>query len=250
MPQATDFHGSNSGSSRTSRDLERLVQILINGDRVGARDLVREYLDARSSTRSSHDASDALRELAWPACGTIDALARRDQISTAVEQTATVLLAQLVQRIECGLTKHPARCREVMIATGPRATEQLAGEILAGIAEADGFDVHFLGAGIESDELFASISARQPAYFISFAATGSDAPRLRRLLNMIRTHDPVPGLRIGVGGGVFNRAAGLGDEIGADFEAACPFAMLDALRGLESTPTARRSVSPRRPKAA
>ena len=246
MPQATDFHGSNNGSSRTSRDLERLVQLLINGDRVGARDLVREYLDARSS----HDATDALRDLAWPACGTIDALARRDQISTATEQTATVLLAQLVQRIECGLTKHPARCQEVMIATGPRATEQLAGEILAGIAEADGFDVHFIGAGIESDELFAAISARRPAYFVSFAAAGPDAPRLRRLIAMVRTQDPVPGLRVGVGGGVFNRAAGLGDEIGADFEAPCPFSMLETLQGLEASPTARKTHLPRRPKAA
>jgi len=246
MPQATDFHGSNNGSSRTSRDLERLVQLLINGDRVGARDLVREYLDARGS----HDATDALRDLAWPACGTIDALARRDQISTATEQTATVLLAQLVQRIECGLTKHPARCREVMIATGPRATEQLAGEILAGIAEADGFDVHFIGAGIESDEVFATLSARRPAYFVSFAAAGPDAPRLRRLITMVRTQDPVPGLRFGVGGGVFNRAAGLGDEIGADFEAPCPFSMLETLQGLEESPTARKTPLQRRPKAA
>ncbi len=232
MPQATDFHGSDFGPSRTSRDLERFVQLLINGDRVGARDLVREYLDARSS----HDATDALRDLAWPACATLDALTRRDHITSASEQTATVLLAQLVQRIECGLTKHPARCRQVMIATGPRATEQLAGEILAGIAEADGFDVHFLGAGIESDELFAAISARRPAYFVSFAAAGPDAPRLRRLITALRVQDPVPGLRVGVGGGVFNRAAGLGDEIGADFEAACPFSMLDTLRSLERSP--------------
>jgi hypothetical protein len=248
MPQATDFYGHGSGSSRTSRELERFVRLLIQGDRVGCRDLLREYLDGR--TEQERDATSALRDLAWPACAALDALARRDQIGTAEEHSATVLLAQLVQRIECGLAKRSARCKLVVVATGPRSTEELAGEIFSGLAEADGFDILFLGGGVESDELFAQIAARRPAYFVSFAASGPDAPRLRRLITAVHTQDPVPGLRLGVGAGVFERAQGLGEEIGADFEANSPFDMLSELQRLETTGTVRRTSTTSRSRAA
>jgi methanogenic corrinoid protein MtbC1 len=217
MPQATDFHGHEFGPQRTSRHLERLLQLLMNGDRVGCRDLLREYLD------DGRDASEALRQLLWPACAMIDTLARRDQIGAVAEHCATVLLTQLTQRMECGLAKHPARCRTILVTTGPKATEELAGEIFAGLAEADGFDVTFLGGGVESDDLFAEIGNRQPTFVVSFAASGPDAPRLRRLLAALRAQEPVPGLS---------------EEIGADFEADSPFEMLEAVRNLVNTPSA------------
>jgi methanogenic corrinoid protein MtbC1 len=248
MPQATDFYGNSFGSSRTSHELERFVRLLIHGDRVGCRDLVREFLDGHSEC--SGDATCALRELAWPACATLDALARRDQIGTAEEHSATVLLAQLVQRIECGLAKRPARCKLVVVATGPRSTEELAGEIFSGLAEADGFDILYLGGGVESDELFSQIAARRPAYFVSFAAAGPDAPRLRRLITAVRTQDPVPGLRLGVGGGVFERAPGLAEEIGAHFEANSPFDMLAELQRIETSSVAGHSSKTPRSRAA
>ncbi|MFM7052837.1 MAG: B12-binding domain-containing protein [Planctomycetota bacterium] len=239
MPQAKDDQGSEFGgeddfhartrartggdAERTTRALEMLLAKLIAGDRVGCRDTVREYMEA------GHDATDALRRLVWPACAMIDTLARRDQIAAVAEHCSTVLLTQLAQRLECALTKHPTRRQTVLVTSGPKATEELAGEIFAGIAEAAGFDVVFLGGGVESDDMYAEIGARSPAFFVSFAASGPDAPRLRRLIDAVRLHQPVPGLRIGVGGGVFARAPGLAEEIGADFAADTPFEMLESL---------------------
>ena len=136
------------------------------------------------------------------------------------------------------LTKKTATAmaeKELLIPRGPltrveKRAEELAAEIFAGLAEADGFDVLFLGGGVESDDLFAEIARRRPAAFVSFAAAGSDAPRLRRLIDAVRRQDPVPGLCIGVGGGVFERVPGLADEIGAQFAADTPFEMLAVLR--------------------
>ena len=241
MPPATDFHLSNFGQPENSKTLERFVQLLLNGDRVSCRDLLREFLQAsrRGGDRSVRDATDALRELIWPACAALDHFIRHDQITAASEHCATVLLAQLAQRIECALPKQPARCRTVIVTSGATASEELAGEIFAGIAEADGYEVVFLGGGVESDDLFAEIGQRKPAFVVSFAASGPDAPKLRRLLTALRTQVPVVGLRVGVGGGVFARASGLADEIGADFEADTPFDMLEALQGVDRAPASR-----------
>jgi hypothetical protein len=58
----------------------------------------------------------------------------------------------------------------------------------------------------------------------------------------VRRQDPVPGLRIGVGGGVFERVPGLADEIGAHFAADSPFDMLAALQqAAERAPGAARA---------
>jgi len=240
MPQA--HHGNDGFSKRHSPqsrrapanqpDLPRFVERLVSGDRIGCRDHLREYI------AQGNDSLAALRELAWPACASIDELSRKDQIAPVHEHGALVLLAQLVQRLECGLTKHPARCRQVLVTSGRSPSEELAAEIFAGIAEADGFDVLFLGGGVESDDLFAEIGRRTPDFVVSFAAAGPDAPRLRRLLDAIRCQDPVPGLRIGVGGGVFGRVPGLADEIGAHFSADSPFEMLEELRLIALSPRA------------
>ena len=210
--------------SERDSGLERFVELLISGDRVGARDFLREFL------AEGNDPFTALTRFVWPACALLDTLSRKDQIAAVHEQCALVLLAQITQRVECGLEKHPARCRTVMIASGRSRSEELAAEIFAGICEADGFDVVLLGGGVEWDDLYAEIGRRNPDFVVSFAAAGADAPKLRRLIDTLRSHDPVPGLRVGVGGGVFERVPGLAEEIGAHFSGDSPFEMLEALR--------------------
>ncbi len=233
MPQATELDdgfdgnfGEDRMSRRTGRRLEAFLGQLMAGDRAGCRDTLRDFMD------DGHDAADAMRSLVWPACGLIDALSRRDRIEAVAEHAAIVLLSQLVQRLECGLERQPARGRTVVVASGRAPVEELAGEIFSGLAEAGGFETVFLGGGVESDDLYAEVGRRGPDFVVHFAASGPDAPRLRRFIDAVRTNDPVPGMRIGVGGGVFTRAPGLAEEIGADFSGDSPFELVEAIATL------------------
>ena len=184
----------------------------------------------REQLNDGRSAVELLELLMWPACSIIDGWSRRDRIVAVHQASATVLLSQLVQRIEAGIPRKSARCRRVLVASGPKPLEQLAAEIFAGLAEADGFEVVFLGGGVESDDLFEEIGLRSPNFMVSYAASGSDAAALRRLLTALREQKPVPGLRVGAGGGVFSRAPGLAEELGVDFSGDSPFDLLEALR--------------------
>jgi hypothetical protein len=62
-----------------------------------------------------------------------------------------------------------------------------------------------------------------------WASAASDAPAIRALIDTIREIGGHPGLRIACGGGVFNRASGLAEEIGADVSATTPTALVAAL---------------------
>ncbi|MFN9078060.1 MAG: B12-binding domain-containing protein [bacterium] len=259
MPQANDFDGGHirpfpterrgpnavrpdcdaqlAEGAQAQRELERFVSLLMRGDRIGCRDLVREWLN------DGHSAVEVLEQLLWPACSVLDGWARRDQISAVHQHCATVLLSQLVQRIEAALPRRASRCRPVLVASGQSPLEELAAEMFVGLAEADGFDVVFLGGGVESDDLFEEIGQRKPAFVIRSAGAGSDAAPHRRLLKSLQEQRPVPGLRVGAGGGVFSRAPGLAEELGVDFSGDSPFDLLEALRRDSEAPQGRQRGS-------
>lgn len=212
--------------------LERFVRALIDGDRAACRNIVARELASGRSAR------ELLEDLAWPACTLLDGLLRRDAIGGVAAHTATLLLGQMVERIGARLERvrrqGPARSavaapRRVLVFSGPAPLEELAANLFVLIAESEGFVPHFLGGGVESDELFAEIGRQRPAAVVGYAVAAADGPRIRRLLRGIAEQDPVRGLRVGGGGGLFNRVPGLAEELGLHFGGESPFDLLDAL---------------------
>jgi MerR family transcriptional regulator, light-induced transcriptional regulator len=211
-------------SSPVERVLDDFMQALLRGDRPAGHRMLREQAEAGVT------AEQLLEDLVWPACSTLDGWSRRDQISAVHLHCATLLLRQLSHALGEALPHRPSRGRTILVTSGPKPLEELAAEVFVDLAEADGFDVVFLGGGVESDDAFEEIGKRLPDFVISYAAAGTDAARLRRLLHALETQRPVPGLRVGVGGGVFSRAPGLADELGIDLQGDSPFDLLAALR--------------------
>ena len=95
--------------------------------------------------------------------------------------------------------------------------------------ESDGYEVYFGGAGIANDEILSEIGVQRPDLLLFFASGPSDAPNIRQLIDTIRKVDACPDIQIVVGGGVFNRAEGLAEEIGADLWAKTPRELLEKL---------------------
>jgi methanogenic corrinoid protein MtbC1 len=221
------------------RALERFMSALMRGDRVAARNAAFDPISTGAT------ASFVLEHLIWPAVSALDGWSRRDQISAVHQHCATLLLAQIARSLEDRLSARPSRGCMMLITSGQKPLEELAGLIFAGLAEADGYEVLFLGGGVESDDAFAEIGARTPDLVVCFAAAGGDAARLRRLLTALREQKPVPGLRVAVGGGVFGRAPGLAEELGINLEGTSPFDLLRAIRA--ASPSGRRDSAPAAP---
>ncbi len=213
--------------------LERFARALIDGDRAECRAIVaREIASGRSP-------KDLLESLVWPACTLLDGLSRRDAIDSVACHAATLLLGQMAERIGARLDRprRPADAstadmgaRRVLVVSGPAPLEELAANIFVLLAESEGFVPRFLGGGVESDELFAEIGRQRPAAAVCYAVAAADGPRIRRLLRMLAEHDPVRGLRVGGGGGLFTRVPGLAEELGLHFGGESPFELLAALR--------------------
>jgi len=105
--------------------------------------------------------------------------------------------------------------------------------MMVDLFESDGWDVRFIGGGLTNDDILAYINSYAPKLFIIYGAKASQAPGIRALIDTIRNVDAWPDMRIMVSGGLFNRAEGLWEEIGADMFAE------NAAEALKIAPTQR-----------
>ena len=71
--------------------------------------------------------------------------------------------------------------------------------------------VHF-----ETGETLAQVHEAKPDVLLMFASSPEDLPEIRNLIDTVREIGASSHTQIAVGGGVFNRAEGLAEEIGAD----------------------------------
>lgn len=203
--------------------VERLFESLVNGDRPGARSIVQDGL-ARGTP-----ATTLLTDLFWPTHEYIEKLNRSDQMTGVAYHLSTRLLRMLVDQAAARLEHGPARGQSIFCACGPSQGEELAAQMACDLLEAAGFEVAFSGGGVPADEVLAQVQERQPNYLIMFASAASDLPDVRHVIDTMREIGACAGTKIIVGGGVFNRAEGLAQEIGAHDWAYSPADLVDLL---------------------
>jgi methanogenic corrinoid protein MtbC1 len=203
--------------------VERLFQSLITGDRSGARQIVAEVRAQRVTSE------DLAHEVFWQTLEMVNTLFRNDQLTTLAHHYAVRILRSLVNQVQGEYLQGASRSRKVCMFCGPSEADELAAQMTADLIEADGYQVLFGGGGVANDEILAEIGEQRPDILLMWASAPSDAPNIRQLIDGIRGVNACPNMQIVVGGGVFNRAPGLAEEIGADLWANTPRDLIDSL---------------------
>jgi len=203
--------------------IERFFTTLISGDRTAARQIVDEVIDANCP------AEKVLARLFWPTVEHIQNLYRADQLSNLAHHYATRLLRQLADQMQMRLEIKPSRNRKVLLTCGPDESEELTGQIAADMLEADGYTVFFAGGGVANDEIVSALGELQADVLLVFGAAASTVPYTRLLIDHLHDIGVCPQIQVAVGGGVFNRAEGLAEEIGADIWARDPEELLQVM---------------------
>ena len=196
--------------------MERFFTALISGERATARTVVQELLSSECKPEQ------VISDLFWPTLEQVQKLHRNDQLSDLAHHYATRLLRGLVDQLQVHLAQAPARHKKVLLTCGPNEPEELAGQLAADMLEADGYEVYFVGGGVANDEIVAQLGELNADVLCVFGAAASTVPFTRLLIDRLHDIGVCPKLQIVVGGGVFNRAEGLAEEIGADLWAATP----------------------------
>jgi len=176
--------------------------------------------EAREVIFNAHDrgmhASRLLRDVVWPAMEQVQELYRNHKISPIVEHMAARINRTIADQLQSVLAREPQNGRRIVVLCGEGECEELGGQIMADLFEAKGWTVWFLGAGVPSDEILAFVSAVTPDILCIYGSRPREVPEIRRLIDLIREVGICEDMQVLVGGGVFNRAAGLAEEIRAD----------------------------------
>ncbi|CAN5807638.1 hypothetical protein BH11PLA1_BH11PLA1_17980 [soil metagenome] len=215
---------------------ERFFETLITGNRPGARKVILEAYAA------GYTPTDLYTELFWPTYQMIEKLHRSDQLSNLSHHLATRLLRVLVDQSAAKLHQGAPRDRRTLCFCGPSESDEMGAQMAVDLLEASGFDVTFAGGGIAGDEIMSMVQEVHPDILLVFASAPADLPSVRIIIDQIRENGACPNMQIAVGAGVFSRATGLAEEIGADVWADSPMEMVDTLI---SEPTRRAEASER-----
>lgn len=207
-------------SSRRNALLERFYTCLISGDRQTAREIMDEIFDADCPAQT------VASNLIWPTLNQIQTMRRNDQLTKLAYNYATRLLRSITDQLQMRYEQKARRGVSALVVCGAEESEELAGQMTADLLEADGYDVFFTGGGIANDEIVAQLGENQIDKLVVFGAIPPTVPETRLLIDHLHGVGACPNIQIIVGGGVFNRAEGLAEEIGADLWAEDPIELV------------------------
>jgi methanogenic corrinoid protein MtbC1 len=184
---------------------------------VGDRNACRKLIDAALAGKM--DPYTLLTKLIWPTMEKLQALYREDRVSIASLNMATRLNRSITDQLCAKLEQQPANGKKVLIFCGNDEPEELGGQICADLFECDGYTVRFAGGGVPEDEVLKLIGDMRPDLLVMFGTLPSGVPNVRKLVDYLREVNSCPGMQIMCCGGIYKRAEGLAEEIGADLYA-------------------------------
>jgi methanogenic corrinoid protein MtbC1 len=201
----------------SSKAMQQLSQAyydrLLVGDRLACRNMIQNALKAFSTPR------ELLVDLVWPTMEHLQTLYREDRISITNLNLATRLNRTVTDQITALLEPKPANGKTVLIVCGDDEPEELGGQICADLFEAEGYNVRFAGGGVPNDEVLKLIGELRPNLLVFFGTLPSGMPAVRKLIDYLREVNSCPDMQVMCCGGIYKRAEGLAEEIGADLYA-------------------------------
>ncbi len=203
---------------------ERFFESLVTGDRPAARGILNECREQGVNPRV------IMTDLFWPTYESIEKLWRADQLTSMSYHLSTRLLRTLIDQASVSLNlSNGTSGRTVLAACGTSESEELGAQMAVDLLEDSGYRVRFMGGGVSPDEILSHVQESKPDVLLMFCSAASDLPGVRHVIDNLREIGAAGGTQIVVGGGVFNRASGLAEEIGADLWATDPLDLVEML---------------------
>ncbi|MEM8783725.1 MAG: B12-binding domain-containing protein [Planctomycetota bacterium] len=210
-------------ASRQSAVTEQFYTALISGDRQTARQIMGDLFC------QDPPAEKVVEHLLWPVLDAIQKDYRGDRLTNLAYHYATRMLRSITDQMQIRYEQKPRNGQTVLVTCGAEESEELAGQLAADLLEAGGYTVFFTGGGIANDEIVAQLNELQADRLVVFGAIPATVPQTRLLIDRLHDIGACEQTQVIVGGGVFNRAEGLAEEIGADLWALDPLELVEVM---------------------
>src|SRR5881394_3701401 len=201
------------------------LEPLLAGDRINCRQIINRAIAAGVG------AYELLTQLVWPTMELLQALYKEDRISMSALNLATRLNRAVTDQLTGMLERKEPNGQTVLIACGDDEPEELGGQMCADLFECEGYTVRFAGGGVPNDEVLKLIGEVRPNLLVLFGTLPSGMPNVRKLIDYLREVNSCPDMQVMCCGGIYKRAEGLAEEIGADLYAPDAASAVDIAEG-------------------
>ena len=221
--------------------LERYLDSLLKGGRNACRAVIEETL------QSGIPANSVYMDVIWPVMIEIDKLYRSDTIDSAQEAFATRINRTIVDQLQNKLPRKLQRSRKIIVCSADTQNAELGAQMVTDLFESDGWESRFIGGGVNNDDILSFVHSYKPDILLLYGIDAPDAPRVRHLIDSIKTINAFPEMKIMLAGGIFARAESLWEEIGADlFAENATEAVRLASADIEQIPVPKRTIKQRK----
>ena len=193
---------------------EKYLEAILQGDRKKCRRTIEETL------QNGIPANSVYMDVIWPMMVEVERLLREDKITNVQEHLATRINRTIVDQLQNKLPRKGIRNKKVVVCCAPDEMHELGAQIMADLFESDGWEVKFLGGGLNNEDILTFTNENGPDVLLIYGTAAQQAPGIRRLIDKIKSVNAWPNMKIMLSGGIFNRADGLWQEMGADLTAA------------------------------
>ncbi len=194
--------------------LEKYLKALLNGDRVASRSVIEEALQC------GVPANTVYTDIIWPIMIEIEKLEKMDAITSVQEALATRINRSIVDQLQNKLPRKAQTDKKVVIYSTATEQGELGAQMITDLFESSGWEVRYVGSGVSRDDLVEFTHSYRPDILLVYGMQADKAPQTRQLIDSIKTINACPDMKIMLSGGIFDRAEGLWEEIGADMYAA------------------------------
>jgi len=203
--------------------LQRYMESLLAGDRRGCREVIEDVLHNNNASIIG-----VYSEVIWPMMLEVDKLFRADKITSVQEHLATRINRTIIDQLQNKLPKQQQNNQRVVICSSAKEISELGAQMIADMFESAGWSVRFIGGGLTNDDILTYVNEFAPNILVVYGTEPSDTPMIRNIIDRIKEVNAHPDMKIMLCGGVFGRAEGLWEEIGADLYAPTPAEAVEA----------------------
>jgi len=222
------------------RLLARYLAALLDGDRPRSRAAIEEAM------QKGIPAYSVYTDIIWPVMLEVETLLRSDRTTALREHLATRINRTIVDQLQNKLPRRPATGKKILVCCAPSELHELGAQMTADLFESAGWEVRFIGGGLPNDDILSFCNEYCPDILLIYGTTARQAPEVRRLIDTIREINAHPDMKIMVSGGIFNRAQGLWEEIGADLFAESAARAVQVAANTDAAPAARPTINRRK----
>ncbi|MEN6387020.1 MAG: cobalamin-dependent protein [Phycisphaerales bacterium] len=226
-----------------STHMQRYMDALLTGDRHVCREVIEDVLHNNNASIIG-----VYSDVIWPMMLEIDKLYRQDKITSVQEHLATRINRTIVDQLQNKLPKQPAIAKKVIVCSSAKEIGELGAQMVADMFESSGWSVRFIGGGLSNDDILTYVHDFAPDCLVVYGTEPSDTPLVRAIIDRIKDVNAHPDMKIMLCGGVFGRAEGLWEEIGADLYAPTPSKAVEIASAQNTSSEPVRTINKRKRK--